>query len=67
MLEALPRAKALIGDRSYDADWFRDALTGLRIAPCIPSKTNPTMPIAHDKILYRQRHKIENMSGRLKD
>ena len=25
------------------------------------------MPIAYDKVLYRQRHRIENMFGRLKD
>jgi hypothetical protein len=26
MLDALPPAKALLGDRGYDADWFRHAL-----------------------------------------
>ena len=26
MIEALPRAKAMLGDRGYDADWFRAAL-----------------------------------------
>ena len=26
MLDALPRAKAMIGDKGYDADWFRNAL-----------------------------------------
>ena len=67
MLEALPKAKALLGDRGYDADWFRNALTVRGIEPCIPSKANSKIPIAHDKILYRQRHKIENMFGRLKD
>jgi transposase len=25
------------------------------------------VPIPHDKLLYRQRHKIENMFGKLKD
>ena len=25
------------------------------------------MPLSHDKILCRQRHRIENMFGRLKD
>ena len=67
MLDALPKAKALLGDRGYDADWFRNALTVRGIEPCIPSKANHKIPIAHDKILYRQRHKIENMFGRLKD
>jgi IS5 family transposase len=31
MLDALPRAKALLGDRGYDADWFRAALAERKI------------------------------------
>lgn len=41
MLEALPRAKALLGDRGYDADWFRAALAERKITACIPSKEEP--------------------------
>ena len=67
MLEALPKAKAMLGDRGYDADWFRAALIAKGIAPCIPSKSNRKIPIPHDRTLYRQRHRIENMFGRLKD
>ncbi len=67
MLEALPPAKAMLGDRGYDADWFRGALIAKGITPCIPSKTNRRTPIPHDRILYRQRHRIENMFGKLKD
>jgi transposase len=67
MLDALPRARTLIGDRGYDADWFRQALAARGTEPCIPSKTNRLTPIPHDPVLYRQRHKIEIMFGRLKD
>ncbi len=67
MLHALPRAKAMLGDKGYDADWFRAALIARGIVPCIPSKSNRRTPIEHDRVLYRQRHKIENMFGRLKD
>ena len=67
MLDALPRAKALLGDRGYDADWFRAALAERKITACIPSKKNRKVPIPHDAGLYRQRHKIENMFGKLKD
>ena len=67
MLDALPRAKELLGDRGYDADWFRNALIKRGIVPCIPSKSSRKIPIAHDRTLYRQRHKIENMFGRIKD
>ena len=67
MLDALPKAKALLGDRGYDADWLRQALTERGIEPCIPSKINRKVPIPHDRQLYRQRHRIENMFGKLKD
>jgi len=67
MIDALPKAKVMLGDRGYDADWFRHALAERGITPCIPSNTNRKAPIPHDRILYRQRHKIENMFGRLKD
>ena len=67
MLNVLPRANELLGDKGYDADWFRQALTERGITACIPSKSNRNAPIEHDRILYRQRHRIENMFGRLKD
>ena len=67
MIDALPPAKAMLGDRGYDADWFRSALAKRGITPCIPSKANQKVAIPHDRKLYRQRHKIENMFGRLKD
>src|ERR1035437_11024344 len=57
----------LLGDKGYDADWFRQALAERGITACIPSKSNRKKPIEHDRTLYRQRHKIENMFGRLKD
>ena len=32
-IDALPEARALLADRAYDADWFRDALrTRARLA-----------------------------------
>jgi transposase len=67
MLDDLPAAKALIGDRGYDAAWFRHALAQRGLAACIPSRINRKQPVPHDAALYRQRHKIENMFARLKD
>ena len=67
MLPVLPKAEELLGDKGYDADWFRQALAERGITACIPSKSNRRKPIEHDRTLYRQRHKIENMFGRLKD
>ena len=57
----------MLADRGYDADWFRCALLARGITLCIPSKTNRKVPIPHDKALYKQRHRIENMFGKLKD
>ena len=67
LLPALPKAKELLADRGYDADWFRAALKTKGIVSCIPSKKNRKIQIPYDKILYKQRHKIENMFGKLKD
>jgi transposase len=68
MIDAFRKAKALLGDMGYDADWFRQALAKRGIEACIPSKSNRKTPIPHDATLYlRQRHKIENMFGRIKD
>ena len=67
MLDALPAAKALLGDRGYDSNWFRAALAEKGIEACIPSSKSRKIEIPHDKTLYRQRHKIENMFGKLKD
>ncbi len=67
MIDALPRAKSLLGDKGYDADWFRAALADRRISACIPSKANRKVPIPHDAASIVTRHKIEIMFGRLKD
>ena len=57
----------LLGDKGCDADWFRNALVECNIAVCMPSKTRRKVDIPHDKALYRQPHKVENMFGKLKD
>ena len=67
MLDAIPDAGTMLADKGYDADWFRAALKHRGIVPCIPSRSNRRMPLGYDPTLYRLRHKIENMFGRLKD
>ena len=67
LLDALPPAKHMLADRGYDADWYRGALEDKGITPCIPSRKNRKVPIPHDEISYRKRHKIENSFARLKD
>jgi hypothetical protein len=36
LLPRLPRAAALIADRGYDSNWFRNSLTERGTTPCIP-------------------------------
>ncbi len=67
LTDGLPAARSLIADRGYDANWFRDALAERGITPCIPPKSNRKSNIAHDRMLYRQRHQIGKMFGRIKD
>ncbi len=67
LLERLPKAKELLADRGYDADWFRTALKDKGISPCIPPRKKRKNPADYDDVLYRQRYRIENMFGRIKD
>jgi transposase len=67
LLPALPHARELLGDRGYDSNWFRSSLKERGIEPCIPSTRSRKIALPYDKALYRQRHRIENAFGRLKD
>jgi transposase len=69
VLPDLPDADRLIADKGYDrcAARFREALTDLKIEPCIPGRANRKAPISYDVDLYKQRNRIERMFGRLKD
>jgi transposase len=67
MLPHLPPAKERLADKGYDADWLRAELDERGIKACIPSRAKRKAPIPHDAALYKQRHKIEIMFGRLKD
>ncbi len=60
-------ATCMIGDKGYDSDEYRAALKAKGITPCIPPRKGRLLPADFDKNRYRQRHKIENMFGKLKD
>jgi transposase len=65
---ALPNGPAvLIGDKGYDSDEYRAALNAKGITTCIPPRRGRRSPAGYCKTLYKQRHKVENMFGRLKD
>ena len=64
---ALPQAPVLIGDKGYDSDELRNALATKGIKACIPPRKGRKTKHTYCKNLYRQRHKIEGMFGKLKD
>jgi len=67
LLSTLPNVKWLLGDRGYDADWFREALQDKGIRACIPGRKQRKTPVKYDKRRYKRRNRIEIMFGRLKD
>jgi len=67
LLDDLPKAQWLLGNRGNDADWFRDALDAKGIQPFIPGRRSRNEPVRYDKRRYQRRSRIEIMFGRLND
>ena len=67
MLEHFPPARQLLADRAYSSIAFRSALAERGITPCIPPHPKHRIQHSYDAVLYRQRHKVENLFARLKD
>ena len=57
----------LIADKGYDSDEYRAALKAKGITACIPPRKRRKTPATYCKTQYKQRHKVENMFGSLKD
>ena len=67
LLRSLPDVDWLLGNRGYDANWFREALQDKGIRACIPGRKQRTKPVKYDKRRYKRRNRIDIMFGRLKD
>ena len=66
LLGGLPNVKWLLGDRGYDAHWFREALQEKGINACIRVRKRHKTPIKNDMRRYKCRNWIEFMFGRFK-
>lgn len=55
-----------LAGRAFDANWLREALAGRGIEPVIPPKSNRRFPAHFDREVYKWRHLIENLFGKLK-
>ncbi len=60
LLDDLPKAKRMLADRGYDADWFRDALEQKGIKPCIPRRKSRSLPVKYDKRRYKRAQPYRN-------
>ena len=67
LVSSLPAADWLLGDRGYDADWFREDLVNMGITHCIPGRQSREKPVKYDKRRYKRRNRIEIMFSRVKD
>ena len=67
LFDVIPDAKALLADKGYDSNALRELLKLRGIEACIPPTAQRKVQFAFDKQLYKRRHKIENMFGKLKD
>ena len=63
LVSSLPKVEWLLGDRGYDADWFREALKDKGIRACIPGRKQRKKTVKYDKRCNR----TETLFGRLKD
>ncbi len=67
LLSSPPNVDWLLGDRGYDADWFREAMQDRGLRLCIPGRKSRAKAVRYDKRRYERRNRIEIMFGRLKD
>ena len=61
------KAKTILADKGYDADYVMKAPKFMRAEVVIPSKSNRKNPRNFDKVLYRERNLIERMFNKIKN
>jgi transposase len=57
----------MLGDKAYDSAELRAWLAGRGTKAVIPNRCNRKQPFSFSKKSYKERHRIENAFGRLKD
>nr|WP_252345662.1 IS5 family transposase [Gluconobacter sp. P1C6_b] len=62
----VPNPRAMLADRGYDSDSFRQDLLLRGILPIIPPRKGRTAPQKTDWRRYQDRNRIERMFNRLK-
>src|SRR5439155_15884597 len=57
---------AVLGDKGYDSDALVEAIEERGAEPVIPPRKNRTEPREYDRVLYKERNKVERCVGLLK-
>jgi transposase len=65
MLEGI-EGDAVIADKAYDSNTIRDTVKAAGMKAVIPSNGSRKRAIGHDKVLYRERNRIERCFNKLK-
>ena len=65
LLEGLT-ADAVLADRAYDTNALRHLIADMGALVVIPSTRSRSMPIPHDRTIYRCRNRIERCFNKLK-
>ena len=65
LLEGI-KAKAVLADKGYDADYIVDAAKNMGAESVIPPKSNRIIQRAYDKELYKERNLVERLFNKLK-
>ncbi len=59
-------AEAVLADRAYDSNALRELIAASGATAVIPSTRSRSVPIPHDRIIYRCRNRIERCFNKLK-
>lgn len=63
LANSLPSADWLLGDRGFDAEWFREAFLDKGITPCIPRRKSRGKPVRQKERRYLRRNRVKISFG----
>ena len=58
--------QAVLADRAYDTNALRSLIADMGAKAVVPSTRSRSVPIPHDRIIYRCRNRIERCFNKLK-
>jgi transposase len=56
LLSSVLSVEWLLGDRVFDADWFREILQDKTMRPCTPDRKSHSKAVRYGKLRYKRRN-----------